>query len=232
MSFSWRQYWADRSDGGHRSQAEEFLRKEAREKLFHLGSGSSLLDFGCGAADLLVYYAEHFERVVGVDFSQTMLDAARERAERFGRTNIELVCADDAAVWDVVEGSFDRISAGQVIQYFDEAQIDGFLAGAKRALARGGEIILFDVIDPRIYVLHELGLFGGNRGVRLVRHAAQLLASKTVRRLRRLPDSIIGYRHAPERIGAVAGRHGFAMELVWSMYYEYRYHALLRRTDR
>ena len=59
---TWQAYWATRSDGGHRSQAEAFLRKEAAEKLFHLGRGEALLDLGCGSADLLVYYADAFAR--------------------------------------------------------------------------------------------------------------------------------------------------------------------------
>ncbi len=229
MRFSWSDYWAERNHGGHRSQTEAFLRKEAAEKLFHLGSGEALLDFGCGSADLLVYYAERFARVVGVDFSASMLDAARVRIAQFGRTNIELVRADDRTVWDAVEGSFDRITAGQVIQYFDEEQIDRFLVQAERRLRSDGELLFFDVIDPRIHALHELGLFGPPQGLGLVRRAAELVATKAVRRLRRIPPSLLGRAHYPERIRALAARHGFAMELVWSMYYEYRYHAVLRR---
>lgn len=53
----WSRYWADQTDGGHRTSAEDFLRLEADEKLFHLGEGDSLLDFGCGSADLLAYFA-------------------------------------------------------------------------------------------------------------------------------------------------------------------------------
>ena len=43
---------------GHRCSSEGFLAMEAREKLYHLDGGSTLLDFGCGAAELLTYYAQ------------------------------------------------------------------------------------------------------------------------------------------------------------------------------
>ncbi|MGA9189793.1 MAG: class I SAM-dependent methyltransferase, partial [Methanosarcina sp.] len=55
--FSWSEYFSDKKDGGHRHSTEEFLSKEAKEKLLHLDGGTSLLDFGCGAGELLIYYA-------------------------------------------------------------------------------------------------------------------------------------------------------------------------------
>ncbi|MEP6859978.1 MAG: methyltransferase domain-containing protein [Deltaproteobacteria bacterium] len=218
---AWRDYWADRSDGGHRSQAEEFLRKEAAEKLFHLGSGSSLLDLGCGSADLLVYYAAAFTRVAGVDFSPRMLaEATRRVADR--KLSIELVEADDATVWDRVTGTFDRVTAGQVVQYLDPAQLERFLERARGRLATGGRVILFDVIDPRIYALSELGLF--ERQPPLAR--ARRVFDVAVARLRRSPHEI-GHRYAGYELARIAERAGFRSETVWSMYYEYRYHALL-----
>src|SRR5690554_3193466 len=57
----WEEFFADKRSGGHRSSAEEFLSMEAREKLFHLNGGKTILDFGCGAGELLVYYAPEYE---------------------------------------------------------------------------------------------------------------------------------------------------------------------------
>ena len=85
-----------------------------------------------------------------------MLLAARARIA--GRS-IELVEADDATVWTRVIGSFDRITAGQVVQYLTANQLAAFLRAARERLVANGRVVLFDVIDPRIYALSELGLF-------------------------------------------------------------------------
>ena len=75
----WEEFFADKRSGGHRSSAEEFIAMEAREKLFHLDGGKTLLDFGCGAGELLVYYASEYEKTIGVDFSPSMLEEASKR---------------------------------------------------------------------------------------------------------------------------------------------------------
>ncbi|MGD9776671.1 MAG: class I SAM-dependent methyltransferase, partial [Methanosarcina sp.] len=75
----WEEFFANKKSGGHRSSAEEFISKEAREKLYHLDGGKTLLDFGCGAGELLVYYSLEYEKLVGADFSASMLEEAGKR---------------------------------------------------------------------------------------------------------------------------------------------------------
>lgn len=230
--FSWQRYWSARVSGGHRYQSEDFFQKEAREKLYHLDNGESLLDFGCGSADLLVYYAGIYRHIVGVDFSSSMLENARKRVEVFNCAGqITLVHADDASVWEEVPQSFDRITAGQVIQYFDRGKIDTFIGQASSRLNGNGRLIFFDVIDPRIHYLFELGLFGKEK-VGTVKMAIRMLAnffSKRLRRLKALPTAEIGYAYRPEEISEIARKHGLHSEVIWSMYYEYRYHLILTR---
>lgn len=222
---SWQTYWAQRSDGGHRSQTEAFLEKEAAEKLFHLGHGEALLDLGCGSADLLVYYARAFTRTVGADFSQSMLVNARARANAF-RSSVELVEADDLTVWEKVAGSFDRITAGQVVQYLTPEQLAGFLQTARGRLVAGGSVVLFDVIDPRIYALSELQLFEQRSLPQRVRRVFDVALSRGLARIQGSHREI-GYRYPGYELEAIAAACGFTFEMTWSMYYEYRYHAIL-----
>ena len=44
----WAELVSNKRSGGHRYSTEKFLAMEAREKLFHLDGGKTLLDFGCG----------------------------------------------------------------------------------------------------------------------------------------------------------------------------------------
>jgi cyclopropane fatty-acyl-phospholipid synthase-like methyltransferase len=234
MTF-WKTYWENKKNGGHRWQEENFLKKEAAEKLYHLSGGNSLLDFGCGSADLLVYYAPEYSIVVGVDFSSNMLNNARVRLMNFGCDNVQLVQADDINVWERVSESFDRITAGQVVQYLKLEHLDRFINVASQRLNSGGKIILFDIIDPRIYFLVRIGVlipkntFTKNAGIAIAKSTIRLAISKPLAILKQKPADMIGNSHHPGDIYKIARKYDLEMEYVCSMYYEYRYHVILTR---
>lgn len=224
----WKEFFADKKCGGHRSSAEEFLSKEAREKLFHLNGGKTLLDFGCGAGELLVYYAKEYERLVGVDFSASMLEEAGKRALERKCDNITLILANDKTVWGKLDSSFDRITAAGVFQYLTYQEIDDFIFNASKYLNEDGKIVLFDMLDPRLYPLWKMGLFSRKEGLWNIFLKTGYEVCETISAvLKNRPKDILGYSHYPLKIEKIANKHGFSMEYVQSMYYEYKYHAIL-----
>lgn len=229
--FSWKDYFSDKKKGGHRFSTEEFLTKEANEKLFHLSGGKTLLDFGCGAGELLIYYVPKYEKIVGADFSRSMLSEAEKKVmeQKFG--NVELILADDITIWNELNLKFDRITATEVVQYFTPEQLDNFISNASGHLNEGGKIVFFDIIDPKLYYLWKIGWFSQNfiSWKIFVRAYAGCLR-RILSFLKNQPGDIIGYSHSPYLIKKIALRNGFQMEYVSSMYYEYRYHAILSKT--
>lgn len=229
-NFSWAEYWAGKTNGAHRFSTEEFLSKEAREKLFHLEGGESILDFGCGSGDLLIYYIPHYETVVGADFSDSMLNEAEKKISKKNYENVRLILADDKTVWDKLDLSFDRISASQVIQFLTYEQIDSFISNASRYLNDGGKIIFFDLVDPRLSVFFKIGLFSRKFSYWKLLPGICIATFKYIStKVYNKPKGIIGYSHNPYKVEEIANKHGFGMEYVQSMYYEYRYHAILSR---
>lgn len=229
--FSWKEYFSDKKKGGHRFSTEEFLAKEANEKLFHLNGGKTLLDFGCGAGELLIYYVPNYEKVVGADFSRSMLSEAEKKILEQKRRNVDLILADDRTIWNELNQKFDRITATEVIQYFTPEQLEDFIINASGYLNKGGKIAFFDIIDPRLYYLWKIGWFSQNF---ISWNIFVRVYAGCVRRilafLKNQPSDIIGYSHSPYLIKKIAIRNGFRMEYVSSMYYEYRYHAILSKT--
>jgi len=224
----WEEFFADKRSGGHRSSAEEFISREAREKLFHLNGGKTLLDFGCGAGELLVYYAREYEKLVGTDFSASMLEEADKRIRAQKCENITLILADDKTVWEKLDSSFDRITAAGVVQYLTDEEVDNFISHASGYLNKGGKIVLFDLLDPRLYPLWKIGLFSRNFGFKKALHKIGFEVHSAVSaRLKNRPKDILGYTHNPSTIESIANKHGFEMEYVQSMYYEYKYHAII-----
>jgi cyclopropane-fatty-acyl-phospholipid synthase len=226
----WEDFFKDKTQGGHRYSSEEFLSMEAREKLFHLDGGKTLLDFGCGSAELLAYYSLDYEQLVGVDFSPSMLGEADKRLRERKCDNINLLLADHKTVWGNLNSTFDRITAAGVIQYLTFQEIDDFIGNASRHLNTDGKIVFFDILDPRLYPLWKLGVFTPNAGIlkALYRVGCDFRTSISAT-LRNRPRNIYGFTHNPYKIQKIAHKHGFEMRYIKSMYYEYKYHAIMYR---
>lgn len=227
----WREYWATKESGGHRFNTEEFLRKEAREKIFHLDGGETLLDFGCGSSDILIHYLPIYEEVIGVDFSPRMLDMSRLRLRNIERKNYTFIEADNETVWDKIGMKrVDRISLSQVVQYFDAEQLESFLQEAKEHLNDGGKIVLFDIIDSRLLGLFEIGIFRSDL-TRIDIQKMKILRKcyRIFRKIKNQTGSDLGFSYKPSQIAEIANRYGLKTEYVCAMYYEYRFHMILEK---
>jgi len=99
-------------------------------------------DIGCGIGLLTCELAKEVGasgRVVGLDVSADMIDAARERAK--GLANAEFrVC--DATSLDIPAASLDFAAAVQVYLYVKD--VERALASVARALKPGGRLVIVD----------------------------------------------------------------------------------------
>jgi len=110
-----------------------------------LKAGERGLDVGCGLGIFVCEMARAVGaggRVVGIDTSPDMIDAARERArsqELAGRAEFAV---GDAVRLDFPPASFDFLTAVQVYLYVKD--VDAALAEARRVLRPGGRIAIVD----------------------------------------------------------------------------------------
>jgi ubiquinone/menaquinone biosynthesis C-methylase UbiE len=77
-------------------------------------TATTILDHGCGVGRLLVAFARHAERTVGVDISPSMLAEARRNCDARGVKNLELVTADRLAT---LAPEFDLVHSYIVLQH-------------------------------------------------------------------------------------------------------------------
>ena len=131
------------------SQWDE-LRFEHFGGLFHLEAIASLLpagwrvlDMGTGTGYLLPFLARQFREVVAADASRSMLDLARQRAEREGLSNVRFE-AGRLEDLPLEAASIDCAFAVLVLRY--STDLVGSLAELGRVLAPGGRLLIVDVM--------------------------------------------------------------------------------------
>jgi len=112
-------------------------------------SGHELaVEIGSGLGRICLALGEHFDRVVGLDISPSMIDQAREAVTD---PRIEFHLSDGVTLAPVADGSADLVTTFTVLQHqSSEALVLGYLRDAVRVLKPGGVIAAqWNNIDPR-----------------------------------------------------------------------------------
>jgi len=173
-------YWAVLSHPGKRGGRWDvdafFATGEAEvaadlERLAGLGIAprpGTALDFGCGVGRLSRALARRFERVLGIDLADAMLDEARAANARFA--NIDFRRDDAAPLASVPDASIDLVFTSLTLQHMPPARQRDCLAAFCRVLRPGGALVCqtpdrHDLRTPRGW-LHRLC---GNRGLNPLR---------------------------------------------------------------
>ena len=103
--------------------------------------GDRVLDACCGTGDLAVEAERRGGRVVGLDFSERMLERARSKSG-----TIEWVRGDALAL-PFADGEFDAVTVGFGVRNLDD--LDHGLRELARVLRPGGRIAVLEITRPR-----------------------------------------------------------------------------------
>jgi demethylmenaquinone methyltransferase/2-methoxy-6-polyprenyl-1,4-benzoquinol methylase len=113
-----------------------------------LAPGGSALDVCCGTGDLTLELASRLApggSVVGCDFSEPMLDLAREKAEARSADGVRFEWADALSLpYDA--GRFDAVTVGFGLRNF--ADRDRGLREMARVLRPGGRLVVLEFTRP------------------------------------------------------------------------------------
>lgn len=94
------------------------------------------LDFGCGPGRFTEVLAKDFDKVIGFDISEKMIELAEERAEQEGIDNIEYIAADNLS--SIKDNSVDLIMTRLTLEHIPPEQIKKYVKDFTRILKKGG----------------------------------------------------------------------------------------------
>lgn len=116
------------------------------------GSGSTDLavDIGCGSGFVAFKLTEYFDKVIGTDISQVMVDQCA-KSPLAANTNIEFICAPaEKAPQLVADGLVNLLTGAECCHWVDHSR---FFAESARILQPGGTLAYWFYGDP-VFVDH------------------------------------------------------------------------------
>jgi demethylmenaquinone methyltransferase / 2-methoxy-6-polyprenyl-1,4-benzoquinol methylase len=114
-----------------------------------LAPGDSALDACCGTGDLALALARRVGAsgtVTGSDFSERMLELAREKAARRGVAEVRFEWGD-ALHLPYEDASFDAVTVGFGVRNF--ADVERGVAELVRVLKPGGRLVILEITQPQ-----------------------------------------------------------------------------------
>lgn len=168
-----------------------------------LAPGDEALDLCCGTGDLALELRERVGpegRVIGADFSERMLELARDKARSRGVGDVTFEWAD-ALELPYPDASFDAVTVGFGARNL--ADLDRGLREMARVLRPGGRLVVLEITQPRRPPLSTFYSLWFDRLVPLLGRFAGDADAYSY-----LPESVRSFP-SPEGLAAAMDRAGF-----------------------
>ncbi|WML88575.1 class I SAM-dependent methyltransferase [Thiothrix subterranea] len=233
---NYQELWSTQKSSGHRANDANFWQKKALEHAFVLGNdkNETTIDIGCGAGELLEYLLNSNVNVTeAIDFSETMLQEAKERLKHSSIAfsspdTLSHLSNTSCATW---------VACESINQYLD-AHTQGIILDTFKNNSHAKSLYLFDTVCPTRFMLWNktkvLNYVSPSTRLTYLRHiygfANGFMKSIFMpNKIESCNIGVMGYAFSPQFFIKQAISKGLNIEIISSMYYEYRYHIIVKK---
>ena len=219
----WDRFWKGKRHPLHGSATPQHYDGYADELkvLFRKNGYNRILELGCGTG--IFYQRLGFNKAdyyKGIDLSESMLD-------EFRAFSPDVVLQRASAHDYLDDNKYDLIFSNGVMQHFNREMLRNHFFNAAKMLSEDGEII--DASIPwkthrMAYRIRKLTPPYNSLNKATIKSVIALVLEM----LRIIKDSM-GHWYAPYQVAKIAREFGLRVGFYGSMYYPYRFHAVLRR---
>jgi SAM-dependent methyltransferase len=236
-----RNYFQTKDSSEHRHGTEQFYWEKAEEHAALMTSKdreSGCIDLGCGAGELLYHLSDLIKIHVGLDYSNSMLEAARRRLVGkeillLNRDIFDYLKRVDKKVWMTCAGTNQYEEAP-----FQKKLLDAFVNDQTAT-----SFYLFDCVDPIRYSILNLGISYRPRLPISKTKAMARTCYHILRSFYMLINWALKYNVESYYLGSPSMGWGYLpgfwlkegairnieVSIVSSRVYEYRYHVLMQK---
>lgn len=146
------------------SPTKTFLHSRRKKVLSLVGNvkGKKILDVGCGSGIFMIDFAKMGAKVVGIDYSDKMLNSAKRELSRFKipKSDFQLKRANAVSL-PFKDKKFDVILASGLTDYLTMSENKKFIKEASRVLKKNGTLIVSYPIkeSPVAFLRSGIGLW-------------------------------------------------------------------------
>lgn len=117
---------------------EEAYQRKLKLTREHLQPDMAVFEFGCGTGSTALAHAPYVKRILATDYSEKMIEIAREKAEAAGVANVSFEQASIAEI-GAPDASFDAALGLNILHLLDDP--DAAIAKVRRLLKPGGVFV-------------------------------------------------------------------------------------------
>ena len=146
-SDEWSEFWSEYSQEYYDYIALLTENKRLLDRVAELsGTGSQVLDAGCGTGNLTIRLAKRHQQVTAIDFSEGMVNTARAKTQQFSNVTVARGDVTDIAF---PTASFDAVTSVNVL--YNIINTEQAIKEMCRVLKPGGKLVICSPLAGRSF---------------------------------------------------------------------------------
>jgi ubiquinone/menaquinone biosynthesis C-methylase UbiE len=233
-SSDFKAFWQAQTQPLHAHAEDQWFDRYAFEIKQYLPSEGIVVDAGCGSGEILMRLSPYYKKMIGIDYSDSMLERAKQRnysnpVDFFGSSVVKIKSICPSLV--------DAIYCNGVVQYLSHQELSQFIADSLSILPTGGSLVILQVPNVNCRTLFRLGFYRHESKVSFVRILKGIVSLffydllQFVRSGSTYVDDGIGNWFSIEEMRLMAKRAGGHAEIYGSnsVNYYYRFHVVISK---